>query len=217
MPLHKGHSPEIVRANIKEMVKSGYRPKQAVAASLAKARKYKKMSDGGQVVSDGGMGDMPQEEYFKGGKDESMEKMDRKGPEDFQRSLNEIREDGEYYPSEVANPNEQDEARGFAAALRRKAMGEMSPEGYAYGGMVQDGPEGDEPVGNKPAEGNEKDGGMDSTMTENETSMGRPGIQGLEHSKMGEPETSSLGLSEEAKEAIRMKKKRRMYGMYDPK
>lgn len=49
MPLKKGFSPEVVSGNIKELVKSGYKPKQAVAISLAKKRKFKKMSEGGMV------------------------------------------------------------------------------------------------------------------------------------------------------------------------
>jgi hypothetical protein len=352
MPLAKGHSQEVVSHNIKEMIRSGYKPKQAIAASLANARKYKKMakgglaqnnyyadggsvppprpqptptdqppitntsatstalssiraalgksdggeikgktlgqtigypgmadggevdddedmssqkkpsnpwqqvgqsiahlSDGGQVVAKGGMGDIPgetegpsggREDKYMGNrmknreseyededtdplsedvmgaglnKNESMSEMDRKGPEDYQRSLNEIREDGEYYPSEVANPNEQDEERGFAAALRRQANSVLSPENYAFGGMVEDGPEGDEPVGNKPSEGDDKDSGMDSTMRED--AMTPMQADGLEHSKMDDP--SGNGLSKEAMEAIRMKRKSRRYGMYNPR
>jgi hypothetical protein len=47
MPLKKGHSPEVVSHNIHEMVRAGHAPKQAVAAALSKARKYKKMAEGG--------------------------------------------------------------------------------------------------------------------------------------------------------------------------
>lgn len=39
MPLKKGSSKEIVSSNIREMIKSGHSQKQAVAASLAEARK----------------------------------------------------------------------------------------------------------------------------------------------------------------------------------
>ena len=66
MPLIKSGSAKAVGHNIKEMVKSGYKPKQAIAASLANQRRYKKMAMGGQTVEDGGMGDIPKE-------DESME------------------------------------------------------------------------------------------------------------------------------------------------
>lgn len=50
MPLKKGHSHEVISSNIHEMVKAGHPVKQAVAASLAHARKYKKMAEGGEVV-----------------------------------------------------------------------------------------------------------------------------------------------------------------------
>ena len=39
MPLKKGKSKETVSSNIREMMKSGYPQKQAVAASLSQARK----------------------------------------------------------------------------------------------------------------------------------------------------------------------------------
>lgn len=47
MPLKKGFSPEVVSGNIKELVRSGRKPKQAVAIALANKRKFKKMSQGG--------------------------------------------------------------------------------------------------------------------------------------------------------------------------
>ncbi len=52
MPLKHGHSQEVVNQNIKEMVKSGHPIKQAIAASLANARKSKKMAEGGMVAPD---------------------------------------------------------------------------------------------------------------------------------------------------------------------
>lgn len=49
MPLKKGHSREVVSNNIRELVDSGHKPKQAIAIALANARKYKKMAEGGWV------------------------------------------------------------------------------------------------------------------------------------------------------------------------
>jgi hypothetical protein len=48
MPLTSGSSPKIVSQNIREMVKSGYPQKQAVAASLSNARKGRKKSRKGR-------------------------------------------------------------------------------------------------------------------------------------------------------------------------
>lgn len=273
MPLAKGHGREVVSGNIKEMIRSGYKPKQAIAASLANARKFKKMADGGTVqtpnmpepqpaptgnatqtalasirgafggkadggmiekpkslgqaigypgMADGGMvpemADIEREDEHdvyagtkSGGlsKNESMEEMGSHGPEDYQRSLNEIRDDGNYYPSEVANPAEQDSHASFAAALRKMAM--SNPENYAYGGLVQGGTAEDEPVGAKPSEGNGKNGGMDSTMMEDVHSSASNG-----QAVMKDP-TMVDGLSKDAMEAIARKKKARTYGMYNPK
>jgi len=39
MPLKKGKSKKIISENIREMIKSGYKKSQAVAASLSQARK----------------------------------------------------------------------------------------------------------------------------------------------------------------------------------
>lgn len=46
MPLRKGKSKATISANIKEMVKSGYSQKQAVAASLRSAGVPKKRRKG---------------------------------------------------------------------------------------------------------------------------------------------------------------------------
>ena len=152
MPLQKGHSPEVVSSNIKELVKAGHPQKQAIAIALASKRKFKKMASGGladdeYAGSDFDSSGTPQpvdsgdEDAMLVHKPAGGSKLDYRGDEpmhdDEQRSLNEIREDGEYYPSEVENPMEQEEAKGFAAALRREAMSSLSPENYAYGGNVE--------------------------------------------------------------------------------
>ncbi len=52
MPLIKSGKKEAVGQNIKEMMKSGYKSKQAIAASLSNQRKYKMMAEGGMVDDD---------------------------------------------------------------------------------------------------------------------------------------------------------------------
>jgi hypothetical protein len=49
MPLMKSGSKKSLHENIREMMKSGHPQKQAIAASLANQRKYKKMAMGGMV------------------------------------------------------------------------------------------------------------------------------------------------------------------------
>lgn len=49
MPLQPGHSQEVVSSNIKELVRSGKKPKQAIAIALTEARKHKRMAGGGIV------------------------------------------------------------------------------------------------------------------------------------------------------------------------
>lgn len=50
MPLKKGHSREVVSSNVRELVGSGYKPKQAVAIALA--HKRKSLAMGGEVDDD---------------------------------------------------------------------------------------------------------------------------------------------------------------------
>ncbi len=123
MPLKKGRSPEVVSHNIKELVKSGRDPKQAVAIALSKKRKFQAMADGGYVE-----GEMEGEEP--------------------NRDLAELNDDA-YDPADAANPEEQSEHMAFSQALRNKA--ESSLPGYAEGGLVESETE-DEPLGNKPSE-----------------------------------------------------------------
>ncbi len=62
MPLMKGKSQQVVSSNIKEMMRSGYKQKQAIAVALANKRKYNKMYKGGMVEpSDMVMGEEPYE------------------------------------------------------------------------------------------------------------------------------------------------------------
>jgi hypothetical protein len=204
VPLHKGHTHSVISTNVKELMRSGYKPKQSIAIALANARKYRKMADGGQVVADGGMGDIPGYEAPMGGDDESLSKMDRKGPEDYQRDHYTLDKEANYYPSEVANPNEMDEDQMFAQALKKKGMKQASPEnptGFAMGGLVQGDTEEDFPVGARP-----------------EPKMGPREEDEHTGSTVGDPfmeNPSGAGMSKEAMAAL--KKKKMMDGWYKAK
>lgn len=183
MPLKKGHSREVISHNIKEMIKAGHPQKQAIAASLANARKYKKMADGGMVVSE----DM----------DEGLGTTDS---QDAERSLNQIRIEGDYHPETIANPEHEEHDKMLARALYKKGE-EDEILNLAMGGLVQ--PEHDMDMGNKPSE--EMQGETSEPMSELEeehAELGHPVVEGV-------PE--GLGLSKEAMAAIADKKKRRRF------
>ena len=244
-PLKKGHSPEVVSYNIKELVESGRPQRQAIAIALANKRKYKKMAEGGMVdmehtfpehpgrdkiekmkehgyahggpmhYAHGGMaeyeGMVEEAENEPGGDDFPMSKMDRHGPEDELRSLGELDREAEYYPFEVANPNEQMEDRLFAQALKRRAGMVLSPESFAEGGLVQDGPAEHARIhGNNPEELGWIDDGTGEPMSSMPKKPDGPEYEPTEQ------DPSGPGLSEEALEAIKRKKKARMYGRYNP-
>lgn len=249
MPLQKGRSPEVVSSNIKELVKAGHPQKQAIAIAIASKRKFKKMASGGLADDEYASSDFdatgtPQpvdsgdEDAMLVHKPSGGSKLDYRADEpmkdDEQRSLNEIREDGEYYPSEVENPMEQQEAKGFAAALRRQAMSALSPENYAMGGeamlykenkklakvpeadrfamggLVDDPGEIHDELGSKPEEN------MTDGIEEKGVNMKSEDAD-LDHSVrndyvVGSPKPpKDLGISQEAMEAIKQKRLKRRY------
>lgn len=119
MPMKKGHSHAVIQQNIKEMISAGHDPKQAVAASLATARKYKKMAMGGMVDAD----------------DDADEGTNN--TEDSQRSLGEIQAQGRSLPQEVENPEMEMHADKLAKALYDKAQ-ENEMMAFSKGGLVED-------------------------------------------------------------------------------
>lgn len=197
--------------NQAKSVQSGLNNAFGNSQSKAYGGKIRKMADGGMVGSSEEFDDDedPMTPHKGHGaartpaNEASMEKMDDHGPENYMRSLNEIREDGEYYPEEITNPNEQEEASMFAKALRRQSMNEMSPENYAMGGLVQE--DHSTSLGNKPDEN------MTEEADEDMEAGNRPSDMGLEHRQPVEPMGS--GLSEGAREALARKKKMRRYPM----
>lgn len=118
MPLKKGHSPEVVDFNIKELVRSGRDPKQAVAIALSNARREKKMAMGGMVEQ-----------------------------EEAPRDLAELNADSNDF-AEVANPEEMKEHQAFASALRNKADDSLpgyAMGGLVQGDSMDDEPVGNKP------------------------------------------------------------------------
>lgn len=165
MPLKMGRSPQTVSENVKEMMRSGHGAKQAVGAAMAMKRKtMKKMAEGGMVKE----GD-----YDLG--------------EEHPRGLEELMIEGDQPP--VANP----EVMSHEMTLARKLQKAEEMEMYAMGGLVQDGPAGDEPVGNKPSED------MSSTTEEPMSS---------EVMRMS---SGGMALSKEQMMALEEKKKKRKF------
>lgn len=156
MPLKKGHSHEVVSHNIREMVRAGHPIKQAVAASLSTARKYKKMASGGLVNDDFDQAGTPQpestgaEDHYETSKPaDTDETLSYRGdsPDNMDRTITEINDDGHYYPDDVANPPKQ--KRSMAAALE-----EDSVEHFADGGQATTSPT---PTPSQPAAGSSTD------------------------------------------------------------
>lgn len=92
MPLKKGHSPEVVSSNVRDLVRSGRKPKEAIAIALMEKRKSK-MSEGGMVDAD-----VNDEEF---------------------RSLGELMIEGDQ--GEITSPEEQEHRMGLAEALHKKS------------------------------------------------------------------------------------------------
>lgn len=182
MPLKKGHSREVVSGNIKELMGSGRPQKQSIAIALTNARKYKKMADGGMVSED---------------MDEGLGTTDA---DQAERSLNQIRIEGEYHPAEVMNPEHQDHDQMLARALYKKGE-EEEMMNYAMGGLVQ--AEKGMPLGNKPSED------MSSTTEEpmseeagDDAELGHAMIDGV---------PAGQGFNQEVMDMIMAKKKNRRY------
>lgn len=117
MPLKNGHDPKTVSANVRELVRAGHDPKQAVAIALSSARKSKKMAQGGEVMD---------------------------ATEEMPRGLPELQMDGDVDPEDIASPEEQMEDKAFTEALRHKAEMKSDPANMAIGGLVVEEGEGSE-------------------------------------------------------------------------
>jgi len=138
MPMIKGSSPQAVSANVKELMKSGRKQKQAVAIALAHKRKYAK---GGMVDqdADGGFIDASDAEEMG---DNDLHMHDSLSPDDGgygsanneqkQRSVDQIAKQGRFQEESIANPHQQTMDRALALAL----------DNYAMGGLIEGGEDG---------------------------------------------------------------------------
>ena len=211
--LKKGHSREVISQNIREMIASGHKPKQAIAASLANARKSKKMAEGGMMEEDSAA-DMSAE---------SAARSQERGSIDSSHDAGEAGE--AIYPI-------QDDPRGLsenvdAMASLAKAIQEaghsandnthdfdpddsVSGQEMAKSGQEQDGTVGDSMVGNKPDLDWVDDGSSepmaDEPMKPAAAARAAQAAPGM-----------TAALSDEAKRALAAKKAKRRYGSFDPK
>lgn len=113
-------------------------------------------------------------------------------------------------PDQVESPEYQDSERMLAKHLheRSEKNEEEELDGMADGGLVQDGPAGDEPTGTEPDLEFINDGSEEPMNS----MPAKP--DGAEHSEIdGVPEVTPSGLSEEAMKAIREKKMKRRMAM----
>lgn len=257
MPMGKGNSRKVISGNIKEMVRSGHPVKQAIAASLSEARKYKKMADGGMV------------EMRRGKHDPSHERMNNEGwgnpgyadggsVGDDYHSGDKIYNAFSSKPKSSPSPNEDFESKGGPSPAKDPSAWDKrhsaTYQGMAEGGMVKEGDydlgeedprgmfalmkQGDQPPVSNPEiqseeqvlaqrlhkKGEEMEpyamGGYVEPMSGDET----PEVfhNGTEEPMSSEPEKpsdhwpsekepSGPGLSEEAKKALELKKKKRRF------
>lgn len=196
MPLIKGHSPEVVSSNVKELLRAGHPKSQAVAIALASKRKFKKMAEGGLVSEDFDEAGTPMpvdagdEAPMMTDKPSAGAQLEYRPDTDETRDIVEINADGYEDPDSISNP--------MTMALRRMAGGgEVNPklamvpkmDRFAMGGLVDEPDMVHEKLGSKPTE-DMSDSIEDMAMV---------------------PKAVRDGVSEEAMEAIRAKRaKRRM-------
>lgn len=197
MPMKKGHSQEVVSSNIKELMHSGRKPKQAIAIALANARKYKKMAEGGYVEGDdeegshnvgGDMGEPGEAVYPMGEDDQGLS-------------------DNVMEAQSLASALQSERYAANDNMVEYESDDNVAGKKMNKGGQVQ--PEHDTNVGNKPDLEwiNDGTGEPMSSMPKKPASV--------EHANADAGMT--LGLSEDAKEALRKKKMNRRYGSYNPK
>ena len=208
MPLIKSGSRKALQTNIREMVRSGHKPKVAIAASLANQRKH--LAEGGEVD-----GDHDEREDMGLGSVDSASDEGLAGEAVYPEGMDD----------EGLSANVMDAER-LAEGLQARRMkandnhNSFNPDDMVAGqkmnkgGQVQS--EQGQALGNIP-ELNWEDDGNGEPMSVQAGSKGQPGS--LEHRPMRDEAGAVLpsGLSEEAKRAIAKKKAGRKIFHYDPK
>lgn len=233
MPMMKGHSKEVVHSNIKELVKAGHKPKQAIAIALSQARKHK--------MAEGGMADAPPyqdpnnpvvnsiKKAFKMSEGGMVEEGMEEDADDNEGSVNVAGDMGEsgkpVYPrdddDQGLSENVMDAQELYEGLTAEKSKANNNTRSFEANdsvagkkmnksGIKQS--ESGMALGNKPDLDWINDGTEDSMSVEGR-SKGAGG--GMEHSKVGDP--SGPELSEEAKKALAMRKAARRFGVYSPR
>lgn len=204
MPLKMGSSKEIVSQNIKEMVKAGHKPKQAIAAALAHARKSKKMSDGGEVKTknqDAGQNNSATNEYGVASLSDMAHNLGFADgglvgdePKHY-RGLFDLMAQGDQ--GQIANPGQQDIEKHLASKIQE----DDDDMYYSMGGLVEGAADGD--LGNKP-DMSMSDGTEESMEDEPSKAADEDhaAVDGIPHNQ---------GLSQETMDVIMDRKKRRRF------
>jgi hypothetical protein len=188
------------------MVASGHKPKRAIAAALANARSSKKMAKGGMV-------DDESDQMLKDDTIGSVDSMSDEGragepiyPEgNDDRGLSSNVETQETLAKALQQAGFKSNNNSHSFESDDSVAGSM----MSKGGIVQ--PEHGDSLGNKPELDWVDDGGSEP-MSVQAASKGAGGP--MEHSHTA---ASGPGLSDTAKAAIAAKKKKRVYGSYDPR
>ena len=201
MPMKPGHSRQVVSQNIKEMVASGHKPRQAIAAALANARKSKKMAEGGMVDSElqnDALGSVDSA-HDEG---EAGEPINPDGSDQQGLSANVVDVQALAKALQEADHKSNNNSNSF------EADDSVAGSKMSKGGQVQS--EHGEALGTKP------DLGWIDADTAEPMSDEPAKAASMDHTEdTGVP--MSMALSEEAKAAIAAKKKKRVYGNSEPK
>lgn len=110
MPLKDGHDQESVSYNVKELVRSGRDPKEAVAIALSHARKSKKMAAGGMVEDEA-----PRDLYEENVDSQPSDISNPENMSEHNKDMNDMKKDADskgYAMGGLVQPETSDEIMG---------------------------------------------------------------------------------------------------------